>query len=183
MIGLARRRRAYSAVGDASRAARFVAERLPLVLQRSPLHRLHLRCPLPRAEARFGPTLPNARLGPPSRFLTALTASSTDGFVGLLHPTADPRFIGLQPPASCVPAASFKTFPPMPHPPEPSPHQQPTSRHRDTVPPCRSPTCDGRLDFGALLRWGVRCCGVPLPARTARCSPGLPSPGTPHPSP
>jgi len=88
--GCARRRRAYSAVGDASRAARLVrAERLPQLLQRTPLRRRHLRCPLPRTEVRFGPPLPHGERVPPSRFLTALTASSTDGFVGLLHPTAD----------------------------------------------------------------------------------------------
>lgn len=40
--------------------------------------------------ARFGRTLPSARHVPSSRFLPALTVSSSNDFVGLLHPTAGP---------------------------------------------------------------------------------------------
>lgn len=59
------------------------------VLQRPPLRRHDRWCPLPRAGAHFGGSVPTDPRVPPSWFLTTLTASSTFGGVSLLHPTAD----------------------------------------------------------------------------------------------
>jgi len=48
--------------------------------------------PLPGAEAPFGPTVPPARLVPPSWFLTTMTAYSAREGAGLLHPATDRGF-------------------------------------------------------------------------------------------
>lgn len=90
--GFARLRRAYSAIGDASRAARLVTERLPQgCLQRSapPSTSPPVSTP-PRPRPWSGDALPRAPHVPPSWVLTTLTVCSTGWLVGLLHPTADP---------------------------------------------------------------------------------------------
>jgi hypothetical protein len=132
------------------------------VLQRPPLRRLDRWCPLPRTEARFGWKVPPFQHVPSSWFLTTLTASSTNGGVSLLHPTADHEVHRVSAPRNRS-RDSSKAFPPMLHPPERSPLRQPSPRHRIPVPPCRSPSRVGWLDSEALLRRRVRCGPSSLP--------------------
>lgn len=69
---------------------------------------------------------------------------------------------------------------PMRHPPEPSPPPAAVPASPQAVPPRRSPRPLSEIwcDLGALLHRGVRGDAVPWPARVARCSPGLPFPGS-----
>jgi len=67
----------------------------------------------------FGMPTPIDTHVPPSWALTTLTASSTRPFVGLLHPTADHEVHRV---SACALPRDW-AFPPMPHPPELSPHQ------------------------------------------------------------
>jgi len=127
------------ALEDASRATRLDSRRAPsiglskdLASPPSPS-----RNPLPRTEVRFGQPLPAGCLGPTSWFLTTLPGCSPSKSVGLLHPTADHEVHRVL--CSAVPSQDRGTSTPRrcSHPPEHSPLQQPTRRHRRIVPPRR----------------------------------------------
>jgi hypothetical protein len=152
-------------LGDASHFTRPDSRRAPsLGLSKDPpLHRHHQGSPLPRTEVRFGHSLLHERLGPPSWFLPTLTVSSSSGSRACCIPQPTMRFTGF--PAPPYPLRGrFGQSSPMPHPPEPSPREQPAPRHRSLLPPRRSRV--GPLDLEALLHSRVRCIPSPLPARS-----------------
>jgi hypothetical protein len=94
------------------------------------------RCPLPRTEVRFGPTLPRARHVPPSRFLTALTGCSTEDRPGLLHPGTDHGVhrVGAAGFATCRAFPRCQALQSFPL------RISGVSRRRETLPPWCSPT-------------------------------------------
>jgi hypothetical protein len=59
-------------------------------------------------------------------------------------------------------------------PPEPSPPPAASPASPRVLAPLPFPVHEGRFDFEALLRRGVRCTVPPLPTSRARCSPGIP---------
>jgi hypothetical protein len=83
---------------------------------------------------RFGPTLPHALLVPPSWFLTTLTAYPAPETASLLHPAADH---GVHQVSGTADAAASSVSPSslMPHPPEPSPREQPCPTSPQAVSP------------------------------------------------
>jgi hypothetical protein len=164
-----------SAVGDASRAARLDAERLPQNLKDRPSIGIPAVSTPTRSRA-LRRDAADVALVPSSPFLPASTASSTAGLAGLLHPAADPgvhRVAALD--AACL--RSSPRFPSDACPPEPFPPEKPCSRHREPLPPCRCRR--PRRAVEAMLRAGIRHAASPFPDRGARCSPGLPRPGAP----
>lgn len=84
----------------------------------------------------FGPTLPRVEHVPPSWVLTTLTAFSTESFAGLLHPAADHGVHRVAVLGHAL--ARFGTFPPMLHPPEPSPPEQPCPTSPQAIAPSPS---------------------------------------------
>lgn len=132
-------------LGDASHFTRPDSRRAPsLGLSKDPpLHRHHQGSPLPRTEVRFGHSLLHERLGPPSWFLPTLTVSSSSGSRACCIPQPTMRFTGF--PAPPYPLRGrFGQSSPMPHPPEPSPREQPAPRHRSLLPPRRSRVAPAR---------------------------------------
>jgi hypothetical protein len=110
---------------------------------------------------------------PSSRFLTALTGFASYGFVGLLHPTADPGVhqVSLSGPA-CLPNSKSSSL--VLHPPERSPPPAASlASPRATAPlPLAIPrvgSTSRRCSAGESV-----ACRLRFRGRHARCSPGLP---------
>jgi len=97
------------------------------LLQRSPLHRRHLRVSTPPApKCGFVSALPNALNVPSAWFRSTVTVFSTCKLEGLLHPSADHGVHRVSPPwraCSLLPTIPLRIrrFPSMPHPSERSP--------------------------------------------------------------
>lgn len=145
-VRIARRVPASSAVGDAfrSRPARIEPSAFHRVSQRPPLRRQPCWSPLPRACARFGPASPDAALVPPTPFLPASTASSSCRFAGLLRPASDPGVHRVATLRRRMPATTQR-FPTDACPSELLPPEKRFSRHRESLPPCRSTATPLRL--------------------------------------
>jgi hypothetical protein len=160
-VRIARRVPASSAVGDAfrSRPAQIEPSAFHRVSQRPPLRRQPCWSPLPRACARFGPASPDAALVPPSPFLPASTASSSCRFAGLLRPASDPGVHRVATLRRRMPATTQR-FPTDACPSELLPSEKRFSRHRESMPPCRSTATPLRLrglvPLGNPLRQWVR---------------------------
>jgi len=177
----ARRAPTSSAVGDASGNHPALDEPscLPQGSQRPPLRQhptgVHSHGLAP-ASAR---ALPARELVPSSPFLPVSTASSTDGSVGLLHPTADPGVHRVSAYRRRMPATPPRVLTDA-RPPELFPPEKSSPRHHGSCAPLPFAD-DRRRDFEALLRSGIRSDVDAWPRRTARCSPGLPTWSPPRP--
>ena len=135
-----------SAVGDAShsRPARTKPSAFPRVSQRPPLHRhpvgVHSRGLSPASASH----LPVSCSFRPRRFSRPRRLPPPTGSRACCIPHPILRFIGL-PRSSAACLRSPPRFPSDAHPPELFPSEELSPRHREALPPCRSPATPARL--------------------------------------
>lgn len=174
-------RAGVSAVGDASRCRPARTSQAPSLgfSQRPPLRRNACWSPLPRDRSRFGPTPPSARHVPPSPFLPASTACSTNRFAGLLRPASDLEVHRVATHRRRMPATasalSLRCLPSRAFPFREAVPASPRGAAPLPFPDKR------RSDYEALFRSEIRSDDGSWPNRIARCSPGLPH-LEPHPN-